>query len=85
MQFSVSVERMLKAFHLGFNEFWPMWEGVLSEAVLGDLKKLKPEKSTFYIPDPVWVRVVYDFAIAVHRQAMPREHLLKSLTSLYLG
>jgi len=82
---SVSVERMLKAFHMGLNEFSPMWEGVLSEAVLGDLKKLKPEVPTFYIPDPVWVRVVYDFAIAAHRQSMPREHLLKSLTPLYLG
>jgi glycosyltransferase involved in cell wall biosynthesis len=82
---NVSVERMLKAFHLGLNEFSPMWEGVLSEAVLGDLKKLKPNESTFHIPDPVWVRVIYDVALAAHRQTMPREHLLKSLTPLYLG
>ena len=81
----VSVERMLKAFHLGLSEFSPMWEGVLSEEVLGDLRRLKPDESSFCIPDPVWVRVIYDFALAAHRQLMPRDHLLKSLTPLYLG
>ncbi len=33
----------------------------------------------------LWVRVVYDFAVAYHGPAMDREHLLRSLTPLYLG
>ena len=39
----------------------------------------------FRFPDPLWVRVVHDFAIAYHRRALPREQLLRSLVPLYLG
>ncbi len=82
---TVSVDRMLKAFHLGLKEFSAIWNGVLSEEVLGDLKDLGPEESDFKIPDDLWVRVVYEFALAAHRKSMPREHLIKSITPLYLG
>jgi glucosylglycerate synthase len=39
----------------------------------------------FRFPDPLWVRIVHDFAIAYHRRALPREQLLRSLVPLYLG
>jgi hypothetical protein len=31
------------------------------------------------------VRTVYDFALAYHHRVIDREHLLRSLTPLYLG
>ena len=33
----------------------------------------------------LWTRVIYDYAIAFHRKKLPVEHLIKSLTPLYLG
>jgi hypothetical protein len=33
----------------------------------------------------LWVQVVYDAATAYHKRIMPRDHLLKALTPLYLG
>ena len=39
----------------------------------------------FRFPDPLWVRVVYDFAVAYQRRVLPREQLLRSLVPLYLG
>ena len=39
----------------------------------------------FRFPDPLWVRVVHDFAIAYRRRVLPREQLLRSLVPLYLG
>ena len=33
----------------------------------------------------LWVQTIYDFALAYHEKALHREHLLKSLTPLYLG
>jgi len=82
---SVSVERMLKAYQLGLNEFSPMWKGILSKEVINDLNGLPSEDFTLSFPDDLWVRVIYEFALATHRKAMAREHLLKSLTPLYLG
>jgi hypothetical protein len=81
----VNVERMIRAFRLGLNEFISLWEGVLSRGVLDRLTALRPGAEPFNFPDDLWARVVYDFAVAVHRRAMVREHLLKSFTPLYLG
>jgi glucosylglycerate synthase len=37
------------------------------------------------VPDELWVQVVYDAATAYRKRMMPRDHLLKALTPLYLG
>lgn len=82
---AVNVDRMLKSFELGLSEFLPIWEGVLSSRVLENLQAIRPTATEMSFPDELWVRVIYDFALAVHRNAMTVDHLLKSLTPLYLG
>ncbi|HSG05476.1 MAG TPA: glycosyl transferase family 2, partial [Nitrospiria bacterium] len=82
---TVNVERMLRAFELGMKEFIPMWNGVLPEDVLGELKSLKPGEPDFKFPDELWVRIIFGFALAAHRKTMTQTHLLKSFTPLYLG
>jgi len=37
------------------------------------------------VPDDVWVEIIYNLALACHRKIMNREHIIKSLTPLYLG
>jgi hypothetical protein len=39
----------------------------------------------FRFPPGLWVKVIYDFAAAYHNPAINRDHLLRSLTPLYLG
>jgi glucosylglycerate synthase len=39
----------------------------------------------FRMPDELWVRIVYDFALAHRLRTISRDHLLRSLTPLYLG
>jgi hypothetical protein len=36
-------------------------------------------------PEDLWVRIVYEFAIAFHKRLLHRDHLLKSMIPLYLG
>ena len=43
------------------------------------------EAEEFRFPEALWVQTIYDFALAYHEKALHREHLLKSLTPLYLG
>ena len=82
----VDVERMRKAFFLGLTEFLPVWKGVLSDGVLEALRSLDSEPgSGIDLPDRLWARLIYDFALAFHGKAMTPEHLLKSFTPLYLG
>ena len=82
----VSVDRMLDAARLGLTEFLPLWEGVLSNESLECLRVLEGAgEDPFRISDELWVRLIYEFALAFHRKTMTQEHLLKSLTPLYLG
>ena len=39
----------------------------------------------FSFPLDLWVRVIYDFAVAYHKGSVHREHLLKSMIPLYLA
>ncbi len=37
------------------------------------------------MPDELWVRILYDFALAHRLRSISRSHLLGALTPLYLG
>jgi len=39
----------------------------------------------FRFPDEEWVTIIYHFALAQHNRLLAKEHLLKSLTPLYIG
>ena len=39
----------------------------------------------FALPDSLWARVVYDAAVAYRNRVLPRDHVLKAFTPLYLG
>ena len=82
---SVTVDGMLKAFELGLAELGPIWGSILSAGVLDDLQSIRPTPDEIKFPDELWVRVIYEFALASHRNIMTRDHLLKSFTPLYLG
>ncbi|NWG01830.1 MAG: glycosyl transferase family 2 [Syntrophaceae bacterium] len=83
---SVNVERMIENFRLGVQGLMEIWrKGLLPETVgwLESIGRLSNEAFSF--PQDLWVRVVYDFAIAHHQGSIHREHLLKSMIPLYLG
>ncbi len=79
-------ERMVRAFKLGLKDLLPVWEQILPEEVLADLYPLGllgPDE--FQFPPRVWARVVLGFALSHHERRVPRDHLLRALTPLYLG
>jgi hypothetical protein len=39
----------------------------------------------FRMPDELWARIVYDFALGYRLRVISRDHLLRSITPLYLG
>ncbi|MDH4153989.1 MAG: glycosyltransferase [Nitrospira sp.] len=83
---NVNVERMVDLFHLGLTDLHDIWVRILSEEVLEQLSHLRAVPARdFRIPDTLWAHIIYDAALAHHRNVLPREHLLKALTPLYLG
>jgi glucosylglycerate synthase len=83
---SVNTGRMIDKFRLGVRELSDIWSKCLPKEIIRFLERtggMQDEK--FNIPDEIWVEIIYGFAVAVHRKIFSREHILKSLTPLYLG
>jgi glucosylglycerate synthase len=77
---------MLETFQLGFRNLQEVWSLVLPPVTLLELKKLaRTGADRFRMPDELWVRIVYDFALAYRLRTLSRTHLLGALTPLYLG
>jgi glucosylglycerate synthase len=82
----VDTRPMLESFQLGNRELQEIWSLVLPPATLFELRKLaRLSVEQFRMPDELWVRIVYDFALAHRLRTISRDHLLPSMTPLYLG
>jgi glycosyltransferase involved in cell wall biosynthesis len=83
---SVNLERMIERFRLGVRELSGIWNDFLAADITDFL--IKAEKiptEDFHIPQEIWTDIIYCFAVAYHKKDINREHLLKSLTPLYIG
>lgn len=82
----VNVEKMIDRFKLGVDDLMVIWREFLPAGVTDLLTRARSlPVDRFRIPDEIWVDIVYGFTLASHRHIMNREHLLKSLTPLYIG
>jgi hypothetical protein len=83
----VNVERMLGLFQTACKELGEVWQLALAAETHTAVMELgsRTEGAPFHLPDELWVRVVYDFAVAYKRGTVDRGHLLRSLTPLYLA
>jgi glucosylglycerate synthase len=83
---AVDTARMVESFQLGNRELQEIWGMVLPPSSLFELKKLASlPLERFHMPDELWVRIVYDFALAHRLRTLSSDHLLRSMTPLYLA
>jgi glucosylglycerate synthase len=86
VQKAPDVKVLVDSFVLGSRSLMEIWSHVLPPITLLELKRLTtlaPER--FRMPDELWVRIVYDFALAYRLRSIGRTHLLGALAPLYLG
>lgn len=82
----INLARMIAAFQQGCRDLGDVYEKAIAPERLGLLQDCAPlPAEQFVLPDEVWVGVVYDFVLAHRRRIIARDHLVKSLTPLYLG
>jgi hypothetical protein len=83
---AADVAGMVEQFRLGERNLGDVWGLVLPPVTLLGLKRLsRTEPETFLMPDDLWAKVVYDFALANRTRAMARQHLFGAMAPLYLG
>lgn len=77
---------LVDSFALGLQDLRRLWSPVLPPQALYALQRIVREPpEAFRMPDALWARVVYDFAVGWRVKAMERQQLLRSMTPLYLG
>jgi glycosyltransferase involved in cell wall biosynthesis len=82
----INVQRIFASFQQGVRDLLPIYEKVLTPQQITELESCAaPPVDRFVLPDELWVALIYNFALAYHRRVFDREHLVKSLTPLYLG
>ncbi len=82
----VNLDKMVEKFKLGAKELIPVYQAFFPEEQLAFLTSLaEAPKEDFRFPDSEWVKIIFHFALAFHRKIMSPEHLIKSLTPLYIG
>ena len=83
---TVDITRMVESFQLGMRDLPEIWGLVLPPSTLFELRKLsRLSLEQFRMPDELWVRIVYDFALAHRLRTINRDHLLRAMTPLYLA
>ncbi|UCH46245.1 MAG: glycosyl transferase family 2, partial [Nitrospiraceae bacterium] len=80
----VNVDRMIGMFDLGIKELSDLLTDILSMDSMKELIETSTS-NPFTFTDELWARIIYDYAIACHKKVMSLEHILKTLTPLYLG
>jgi hypothetical protein len=83
---NVNLERMVNAFKQGVADLSTIWEKFLSAELMDGLRtQAAANLSEFHFQDALWVKTVFEFAVAHFKNRMDRDHLIKSMTPLYLG
>lgn len=82
----VNIDAMIEKFAHGAKELGPVWESFLPQGVMWFLSSASQNgKDKFNFPDEIWVETIYNFGLAYHKKIMNHEHIIKSLTPLYIG
>ena len=80
------IAELIESFRIGYGNLHEIWSLVLPPQTLLGLKRLsRAPAEGFTLPDALWVRVVYDFALAHRLRTINRGHLMGSFTPLYLA
>ena len=81
---NVNLDRMIGMFDLGIKELSDLLSDILSTDSMRELVETS-SSDQFTFTDDLWARIIYDYALACHRKVMSVDHILKTLTPLYLG
>ncbi len=82
----VDVGPMIESFQLGFRNLPDVWSRALPPATLVELGRLaRAPRAEFRVPDALWARIVYDFALGHRLRVINRDHLLRAFAPIYLA
>ena len=83
---AIDTKPMVDSFLLASSNLQDLWSLILPPVTQLELKRMTrftPEQ--FKMPDEVWVRIIYDFALAHRLKTLSRTHLMGAFAPIYLA
>jgi len=85
-QFAVDLHRMIDIFKTGFSEKRAILEKILPVDTFRGVEALTlPPEDVFYFPHDLWVKAVYDFAVAYNFSGLNKRDVVDALMPLYFA
>jgi hypothetical protein len=82
----VDIERMVNHYRQGLQDLDEVWSLVIAPENMRWLRAIGRDIADgFRLPDELWVRVIYDLAVSYHKRVISPEHIIRSMTPLYMG
>jgi len=82
----VNRKRLREMFLNGVAELESVFQAILSPSTLAELKRIAGlREEEFRYPAELWVRTVYEFAVAYQKSVINRDHIIQALAPLFRG
>lgn len=82
----VNRKRLREMFATGVAELESIFHSILSASTLAELQRLaRLDEENFRYPAELWVKTVYEFAVAYQRSVINRDHIVQALAPLFRG
>lgn len=82
----VNRKRLHEMFSTGVAELQSVFQSILSPATLAELQRIaRLGENEFQYPAELWVKTVYEFAAAYHKDLISRDHIIQALAPLFRG
>ena len=82
----VEAAPLIESFRLAHGALQDVWAEVLPPVAILQWRRLAVQPAEgFRVDDALWARTIYDFAMGHRLRVINRDHLLRSLTPLYLA
>ena len=82
----INREKLYQRFKAGFSEYWESYRSICTTESFQKLREIASlSMEHFEIPEPIWAKIMYDFALAFHHKTPARSRVLEVLVPLYIG
>jgi hypothetical protein len=82
----INRKRLRDMFSTGVTELESVFRAILSASTLAELQRISGlDEGHFRYSDELWVKTVYEFAVAYHKSVISRDHVIQALAPLFRG
>jgi hypothetical protein len=82
----INRKRLRQMFSSGVIELESLFQSILSPSTLAELQRIaNMDEVEFRYSAELWVRTIYEFAVAFHKSVINRDHIIQALAPLFRG